>query len=61
MRCWKDAHFLGPCHKTRTHYLIPPLPPHLPKLMAHNKLIILVNLDYYVCSPDQHQQFVKHM
>ncbi len=45
-----------------SHIIYSPLCPlHLPELMAHKKLIIRFNLDYNVCSPDQQQQFVKHM
>lgn len=62
MSCWKDAHFLAPCHTQHGRIIYSLLCPfHLPELMAHKKLIIQFNLDYNVCSPDQQQQFVKHM
>lgn len=62
MSCWKDAHFLAPCHTQHGRIIYSLLCPlHLPELMARKKLIIRFNLDYNVCSPDQQQQFVKHM
>lgn len=61
MSCWKNAHFFA-ARQRHSHIIYSTLCPlHLPELMAHKKLIIHFNLDYNVCSPDQRQQFVKHM
>lgn len=64
MSCWKDAHFFFFLLRDtqHSHIIYSSLCPlHLPELMTHKKPIIPFNLEYNACSPDQQQQFVKHM